>query len=248
MKEERLQKFLANKGLGSRREIEKWIEEGRIFVNGETATLGCKIKGKERIVIDGKLLHFDDSEIQTQVLLYNKPDGEICSMRDPEGRPSVFRRLPKLANGRWIMIGRLDITTCGLLLFTTNGELAHRLMHPSFEIIREYAVRVKGDVNQEVLDNLKKGVDLEDGFAKFDTIVDAGGEGSNHWYHVTLREGRNREVRRLWESQNLTVSRLIRIRFGDVLLPRHLPRGKTEFLTDAQVRSLLEKVNLGDQD
>ncbi len=228
---EKIQKVLAAAGLGSRREIEKWIQEGRISVDGTSAKLGDRITEEQRVFVDGREVTLIKSRSQkTRVLLYHKPEGEICSRSDPEKRPTVFDRLPMLRNGRWISIGRLDFNTSGILLLTNNGELANRLMHPSAEIEREYAVRIQGEVTPEILRKLKKGIRLEDGDARFDQIIDAGGEGSNHWYHVVVKEGRNRLVRRLWEALDLRVSRLIRVRFGSVTLPRFVRRGRWEEL------------------
>jgi len=225
---ERLQKVLAQAGLGSRRAMETWIKQGVIKVNQSVAELGAKVEVGDRVRVDDRqyeVCELDEKE-RPRLLLYHKPDGEISTRNDPEGRKTVFHRLPQLQNGRWIAVGRLDINTSGVLLFTNSGELANRLMHPSSEIEREYAVRILGEVDEAMLKNLKQGVELEDGPAKFDSIEDAGGQGSNHWYHVTLKEGRNQEVRRLWTSQGVTVSRLIRVRFGDLLLPRDLRLGK----------------------
>ncbi len=224
---EKIQKVLANAGLASRRQIENWLREGRIIVNGKTAQLGDRITTEDKVRVDGREIALIKSAThKTRVLLYHKPEGEICSRSDPEQRPTVFDHLPLLRNGRWISVGRLDFNTSGILLLTNNGELANRLMHPSAEIEREYAVRIKGIVSPAVIKTLKKGVKLEDGVAHFDAIADAGGEGANHWYHVIVKEGRNRMVRRLWESQGLAVSRLIRVRFGTITLPRLLRRGK----------------------
>lgn len=236
---EKIQKVLANAGLGSRREIEKWLKDGRIAVNGQIATLGDRITLQDKVRVDGRDVKFVKSESRkTRVLLYHKPEGEICSRSDPEGRPTIFDRLPLLRNGRWISIGRLDYNTSGVLLLTNDGALAHRLMHPSTEIEREYAVRIQGNVTASMLKALKKGVQLPDGLAHFHQVIDAGGEGSNHWYHVLVKEGRNRLVRRLWESQGVMISRLIRIRFGMITLPRSLRRGRWEELTKEQVAAL----------
>lgn len=241
---ERIQKYLANQGLGARREIEEWIEQGRIHLNGALAQLGDKIKPGDEIIIDGKEFKPKPQQERVRVLVYHKPAGEICSQSDPENRPTVFENLPRLRDGRWIMIGRLDVTTEGLLLFTNHGELAHRLMHPSYEIEREYAVRVFGEVKSEMIDNLRHGVELEDGFAKFDEIHDRGGDGANRWFHVTLSEGRNREVRRLWESQGVQVSRLIRVRYGSIQLPRLLRRGAMRDLDARLMQGLFQQVGL----
>lgn len=219
---EKLQKVLARAGVASRRVIETWIAAGRVTVNGKIATIGERVSSDAKICVDGKLIKFTSATEPTHVLLYHKPAGEICSRKDPEGRDSVFDHLPKLKIGRWIVVGRLDFNTSGLLLFTNDGELANRLMHPASEIEREYAVRVKGKIDDALLQRLQNGVMLEDGIARFNAIKDAGGEGANHWYHVVVKEGRNRLVRRLWESQNITVSRLMRIRFGNITLPRSL--------------------------
>lgn len=239
---ERLQKFLARVGMGSRRQIEDWIRQGRIIVNGTPARLGLQVNGAERIEIDGRQIQVRAFGQQRRVLAYYKPVGEVTSHRDAEGRPTVFERLPILRDGRWIAVGRLDLNTQGLLLLTNDGELANRLMHPSSEIEREYAVRVLGDVTPEMLKRLREGVTLDDGPARFDAIRDVGGEGVNHWYHVTLREGRNREVRRLWESQGVTVSRLTRVRYGPVTLRRGLHPGHWDELDDEPLQVLLEAV------
>jgi 23S rRNA pseudouridine2605 synthase len=228
---EKIQKVLAAAGLGSRRQIEAWIQEGRISVNGKTAKIGDRISSEEKIQVDGREVNLIKSQSKKcRVLLYHKPEGEICSRSDPENRPTIFDHLPLLRNGRWISIGRLDFNTSGVLLLTNDGDLANKLMHPSAEIEREYAVRIQGNVTDAMLKKLKKGVMLEDGLARFDEIHDAGGEGTNHWYHVIVKEGRNRLVRRLWESQEVRVSRLIRVRFGFITLPRNVRRGRWEEL------------------
>ena len=240
---EKLQKVLAAKGLGSRREIEKWILDGRLTINRQPAKIGDRVSIEDTVTLDGRLVRLQNrresvSQEIPKVLLYHKPPGEVCSRKDEEGRPTVFDNLPKIRGKRWVVVGRLDFNTSGLLLFTTDGELANQLMHPSSQIEREYAVRVLGRLSLEAVARLQKGVRLSDGMAAFDTIQDAGGEGANHWYHVVLREGRNREVRRLFESQGMTVSRLIRVRFGNITLPRFLRMGKTQILEKKEVEAL----------
>ena len=223
---EKLQKVLARSGVGSRREMEEYISAGRVTVDGKVALLGDRIHANQQVRVDGHPVKIAaEAEQVCRVIAYHKPEGEICSRIDPEGRPTVFDRLPKIKDSRWIAIGRLDINTSGLLLFTTDGEMANRLMHPKFEVEREYAVRVFGDVNDAMIQKLRLGVELEDGKANFKKVKAMGGEGINRWFHVVLTEGRNREVRRMWESQGAVVSRLIRIRYGDLLLPKHLPAG-----------------------
>ena len=217
-KGQKLQKVLANLGLGSRRKMERWIEEGRVTVDGSVATLGDRIHAGQSLRLDGKQLEVEVSE-QARVLLYHKPVREVCSRDDPEGRKTVFERLPKLKSGRWISVGRLDFNTSGVLLFTTDGALANALMHPSNAIEREYLVRVMGRVDEPMLERLKDGVELDDGPARFSDIQEGGGDGINRFFYVVLMEGRNREVRRLWESQGTTVSRLKRVRSGEVFLP-----------------------------
>ena len=222
---ERLQKVLAQTGVASRREVEEMIGAGRISVNGEIATIGQKIGPLDRVRVNGKLVNLQFAIKVPRVLVYHKPDGEIVSRDDPEGRVSVFDRLPVLRRGRWIAVGRLDVNTSGLLLFTNDGELANRLMHPRYELEREYAARLLGSLDESQIELLKNGIQLEDGIARFNEISDAGGEGVNHWYHVTISEGRNREVRRMFEAVGLTVSRLMRLRYGPVRLPARLKRG-----------------------
>jgi len=223
---EKLQKVLARAGVGSRREMEAKISEGRVSVDGKNAYLGDRITGTELIRVDGHQVKLTPQEEDLcRVLIYNKPEGEMCTRKDPEGRPTVFDRLPPLETGRWVAVGRLDINTSGMLLFTTDGELANRLMHPSQKVEREYAVRVFGEIDEAMLQRLRAGVKLEDGPAHFQKITYRGGEGRNHWFHVVLSEGRNREVRRLWESQDVQVSRLIRVRYGDLEMQRQLPLG-----------------------
>ncbi len=242
---ERLHKLLASAGFGSRREIERWIEEGRVTVNGVIAKLGDSASAEDDISIDGRRLPTRQiTAAPRRVIAYYKPEGEITTRNDPEGRPTIFENLPRLTQGRWIAVGRLDINTSGLLLLTTDGELANRLMHPSHAVQREYAARVLGEVDAEVLKTLLRGVELEDGPARFESITDAGGPGANHWYHVTLSEGRNREVRRLWETQGVKVSRLIRVRYGPLTLPRRLRPGRWQDLTAEELAQLLELVGL----
>lgn len=239
MSSEKIQKVLANAGVGSRRQVEEWIKEGRITVNGHVATIGDRMTYRDLVKVDGREVKLMKSKNQkTRVLLYHKPEGEMCTRSDPEGRPTIFDSLPIIRNSRWICVGRLDFNTSGLLLITNDGELANNLMHPSSEIEREYAVRIRGDVTPDHINKLKRGLKLEDGHAHFEEVVDAGGTGANHWYHVTVKEGRNRLVRRLWEALDLTVSRLIRIRFGNVYLPAGLKRGQHIELNEEEVAEL----------
>lgn len=242
---ERLQKVLANQGYGSRREIEAYIREGRIKIDNKVAELGQQIDGSETIQIDGRTIKLRPLDTKKRrVLLYYKPEGEISTLHDPEGRRTIFESLPKIKNARWISVGRLDINTQGLLLITDDGELAHRLMHPSHEIEREYAVRVIGDFTDEMADRMRQGIEFEDGLSKFEEILWSGGSGANFWYHVTLKGGKNREVRRLWESQGLMVSRLIRIRYGNVELPRNLKPGQFVDIEESVLQELVESVGL----
>jgi len=240
---ERLQKLIANAGYGSRRWAERLIEQGRVSLNNRDVKLGDKALINDKVRIDGKLIDLKRyAETETKVLILNKQAGFICSTKDVEGRKSVFDLLPE--NSRWIMVGRLDLNSSGLLLFTNNGELANKLMHPSSQIDREYAVRVLGKVKEEHIQKLTNGVELEDGFAKFHKVTEGGGEGANRWYRVVIREGRKREVRRLWEFLNFKVSRLIRTRFGDIRLPDNLRSNQSEYLKPKQVQALLNSVNL----
>lgn len=242
---EKLQKVLARAGFGSRREIERWIAEGRVSVDNKVATLGDRIAGDEKIKLDGRLLSMKTLQPQsTRVIAYHKDMGTVCSRSDPEYDKTVFNDFPKVHGGRWVLVGRLDVNTTGLLLATTDGELANRLMHPRYEIKREYAVRVYGDVKQEMIDVLLKGVELEDGIARFDSIVQQGGEGRNLWFTVTLHEGRNREVRRLWESQGVQVNRLVRNSFGPIRMSRRLKKGDCEELDEKQINALYAAVDL----
>ncbi|HEC13060.1 MAG TPA: pseudouridine synthase [Acidiferrobacteraceae bacterium] len=240
---EKLQKVLARAGLGSRRQLERWIEQGRVSVDGRTAQLGDRVTTDQKLMVDGKSVSTMLGN-QSHVLLYHKPEGEICTRDDPAGRPTVFSNLAAPRDGRWVVVGRLDLNTAGLLLFTTHGELANRLMHPRYRVVREYAVRVLGQVDAADLKRLKKGVVLDDGPARFQRIEDTGGEGANHWYRVQLAEGRNREVRRMWEAVGARVSRLIRIRFGPVILPRSLHPGQSRELGRDEVEDLLKQVGL----
>ena len=225
--------------------MERVIAEGRVSVNGEVANLGIRVNDGDVIRSDGKQIKFSTADsIPCRVLIYNKPEGEICSRSDPDHDKTVFDRLPQLNGGRWIAVGRLDINTSGLLLFTTDGELANRLMHPSHEIEREYAARVFGEVNDATVQKLRTGVKLEDGPAKFSKLTRQGGEGLNRWYHVTLSEGRNREVRRMWEAVDCTVSRLTRIRYGDLKMPRTLPLGGWAELDNKEVNYLRKMVSM----
>ena len=234
---DKLQKVLASHGFGSRRVMEQWIEEGRIKVNGKVAKIGDRVTGEDRIAVDGRPI--SQKTMKHRVLLYNKPAGEICSRDDPEGRPSVYTKLPRIKKQRWISVGRLDFNTTGLLLFTTDGELANRLMHPSAQIEREYAVRVLGKVTDSKLRHMKDGVLLEDGIARFSDIRKGKDDGSaNQWYYVVLMEGRNREVRRLWESQGLTVSRLKRVRFGSFFIPSAIKAGQYRELKPREYKEL----------
>jgi len=239
---EKLQKVLAASGLASRREIERWIVAGRVSVNGHTATLGARVAATDLLQVDGKPVR--RAGLRHRIIRYHKPAGEVTARRDPLSRPTVFDRLPALGRARWIAVGRLDFNTTGLLLFTDDGELAHRLMHPSSGIEREYAVRIRGEPGSGVLESLTRGVALSDGEARFESLRPAGGEGVNRWYHVVLREGRNREVRRLFEAVGCTVSRLIRVRFGPVMLPRHLRPGRYEDVDGDEAKALVRDAGL----
>jgi 23S rRNA pseudouridine2605 synthase len=242
----RIQKVLAEAGLGSRREIEGWIEAGRIEINGVVAKLGDRLAPGDRLRLDRRELRLAPPSTEPlRVIAYNKPEGEVVTRHDPEGRPTIFRHLPPLEQGRWIAVGRLDINTSGLLLLTNNGDLANRLMHPSQEIEREYAVRVLGAAPKEALQRLVHGVELEDGPARFEEIVESTvSHGVNHWYHVLLREGRHREVRRLWEAVGLKVSRLMRVRFANVILGPRVFSHHWRDLTPEELDGLLTLVGM----
>ncbi|WP_251977669.1 23S rRNA pseudouridine(2605) synthase RluB [Salinicola avicenniae] len=236
---EKLQKVLARAGYGSRREMETAISAGRIKVNGQVATLGDRVGQRDRVLLDDRPINLRaNDEVPRRVIMYNKPEGELCTRKDPEGRRTVFERLPRLKGERWIAIGRLDINTSGLLLFTTDGELANRLMHPSHQIEREYAVRVMGNVQRQHILNMVEGVMLDDGPARFTDVQEFGGEGINTWFHVVIMEGRNREVRRLWESQGLTVSRLKRVRYGNIFLDKRAKAGEWTEMTQEEIDEL----------
>ena len=242
---ERLQKVLASQGLGSRRKIEEWIEAGRIKVNGQVASLGDRYRPGDRLLIDNKPVRISGLKKPLILgLMYYKPEGEVATRADEQGRKTIFDSLPACEHGRWINVGRLDLNTSGLMILTNDGELANRLMHPKFHILREYAVRVLGEVSEEQIQRMLDGVELDDGKARFENISDAGGKGSNHWYHVTLREGRNREVRRIWESQGIRVSRLIRIRFGPIKLDQKMKAGTYRELRPAELNQLLNETGL----
>lgn len=240
----RLQKLLAQHGIGSRRDIEAMIAAGRASINGKIAKLGDRAAPGDVVRIDNRIIRIRRHNRLPRVMLYHKPEGEIVSHDDPEGRSSVFDKLPQMKTSRWIAVGRLDFNTSGLLIFTTDGTLANRLMHPRFEMEREYAVRIVGELTPEQATHLRKGIELTDGLAKFEQLQDEGGTGANHWYRVVLKEGRNREVRRMFEALGLTVSRLIRIRFGPINLPPRLKRGMLLELDEIEVEQLLERVNL----
>ncbi len=242
-KGEKLHKVLARSGLGSRREMERWIEQGRVRIDGNVAKLGDRVADGQNLEVDGRTVVVASGS-EVRCLLYHKPVGEVCSRKDPEGRRTVFERLPKVKSGRWISVGRLDYNTSGLLLFTTDGELANALMHPAAQIEREYLVRVLGEVTEENLQALREGVLLDDGMARFSDIQPGGGDGANQWYYVVLMEGRNREVRRLWESQGLTVSRLKRVRYGELFIPAKIKKGQYLELGEKDIATLYGMANL----
>ncbi|MCX7275271.1 MAG: pseudouridine synthase, partial [Burkholderiales bacterium] len=238
----KLHKLLADAGLGSRRDMEELIVSGRVSVNGEPAHVGQRIGPNDQVRVNGRLLNRRHTPTQPRVLLYHKPAGEITSRDDPGQRATVFERLPKIRGARWVSVGRLDFNTEGLLVFTTSGELANRLMHPRYGWEREYAVRLIGRISEEAKAQLLSGVQLEDGPAAFSRIDDVGGDGMNHWYRVVIAEGRNREVRRMFESVSMTVSRLVRIRFGPIALPRALSRARWSELSDSEVAVLMSAI------
>lgn len=238
----KLQKFLAQKGLGSRREMEALIATGEVSVNGKVAIVGDRVGASDVVRIGKRVIRLNPQESLPKVLLYHKPEGEIVSRHDPEGRPSVFDKLPHLRSSKWIAIGRLDFNTSGLLIFTTDGALANRLMHPRFEMEREYAVRILGKLTDEQMTQLTTGVELADGRAAFSYLAEQGGEGINHWYRVILKEGKNREVRRMFEAIGLSVSRLMRVRFGPINLPPRIKRGQWLELDEKETRRLLDLI------
>ena len=235
---QKLQKLLAQAGLGSRRAMETWIAAGRVTVNGKVAAIGARVSARDRIEADGREVRAASSETATRVLIYHKPEGEIVTRDDPQGRETVFARLPQLRGARWVSVGRLDVSTSGLLIFTTSGALANRMTHPRFGVEREYAARTFGRLTDSQASQLIAGIELDDGVARFNSLAYEGGEGANHWYRVMVTEGRNRVVRRLFEAVGFVVSRLMRVRFGEVALPPRLKRGQLEELTPDQVRRL----------
>lgn len=245
-KPERLHKLLAQSGVGSRREMEELIAAGRVSVNGETAATGQSASPGDRIKVNGKLVHLKFSNRLPRVIIYHKPEGEIVSRDDPKHRPTVFTSLPRMSGGRWVAVGRLDFNTSGLLLFTTSGDLANRLMHPRYNLVREYAVRVLGEMPDDARQRLLDGIELDDGLAQFATFQEAGGEGANHWYRVSLFEGRNREVRRMFEAVGVVVSRLMRVRYGPFVLPPSLKRGQVMEIGEVDIKKLLAEFGMDD--
>ena len=245
---DKLQKLLAHAGYGSRREIETWITDGRVTVNGKRAKLGDRADAADRVLVDGKLAHLTVQQTETiKAIVYHKPEGEICTRNDPKGRPTIFENLPAIPGGRWVSVGRLDINTSGLILLTNNGELANKLMHPSTGLEREYLVRIRGEASAETISKLtREGVDIDGKPAKFDKVVpaDMSEEGTNHWYRVVIREGRYREVRRMWDAVGHTVSRLKRIRYGTVRLTRDIKRGQHAKIAPMQLEKLVTSVDL----
>ncbi len=240
---QKLHKLMAQAGYGSRRSAETMIKNNRVVVNNKLAEVGLRVSVEDSVILDGRKINLSRYlNDETRVLILNKQAGIICSNKDDKGRKTVFKLLPK--DCRWIMVGRLDINTSGLLLFTNNGELARRLMHPSFTIIREYLVRVLGKVEQTHIDKLLQGIELQDGVANFDKVKFVGGSGANSWYRVSLTEGKNREVRRLWESLEFRVSRLIRVRYGDIILPDNMRAKQMDYLSTKQIKLLLKSVGI----
>ena len=237
----KIHKLLAQTGLGSRREMEKLISTSQVTINGRLAKIGDRVGVKDIVKVKKQIINLKFNAGLPRIILYHKTEGEIVSQNDPYKRPSVFNKLPKLKASKWVAVGRLDFNTCGLLIFTTDGILANRLMHPSFEVEREYAVRIVGKLSPKQITLLTKGIKLEDGIAKFNLLLDQGGKGSNHWYKVMLKEGKNREIRRMFEALGITVSRLIRVRFGPFKLPSHLRRGQSKELNKAEIESLLKQ-------
>jgi 23S rRNA pseudouridine2605 synthase len=244
---ERLQKVLAQAGIGSRRQMEEWISAGRVTVNGAVASLGMRVTEGDQVKVDGRVvrLHLDAEPELPRILLYHKQEGEIVSRDDPDGRATVFDVLPRLRGRKWIAIGRLDFNTSGLLIFTTSGELANRLMHPRFAVEREYAVRIQGEMTPEQMRQMTtQGIELDDGVVRFEMLGDEGGEGYNHWYRLVLKEGRNRVVRRTFEALGFPVSRLMRVRFGMINLPPRIKRGMMAELGETEVRAILQWAEL----
>lgn len=241
---EKIQKVLARLGIASRREIERWIKEGRIEVNQRVATIGDRITSKDKVSVDGRRVKLNVAQ-EVRIIMYHKPEGEVVTRDDPEGRKTVFESLPDIDHGRWINVGRLDINTSGLLLFTNDGEVANQLMHPSSHIDREYAVRVFGEMTTDKVKELVRGVQLEDGVARFEDVVASGGSGANRWFHVVIAQGKNRIVRRLFESQDCKVSRLMRVRFGAIVLPDGLVRGRWKEVSGQLKQDLLMKLDRG---
>jgi len=248
---DKIQKLLAHAGHGSRREIEKWIDAGRISVNGKRAKLGDRASAEDRILLDGKLVYLKHERAEPiKALIYHKPEGQICTRNDPKGRPTVFENLPAIPGGRWVSVGRLDINTSGLLLFTNSGELANKLMHPSTGVEREYLVRVRGEASAASIDKLtRSGVEIDGKPAKFESVVQAdfADEGTNHWYRVVIKEGRYREVRRMWDAVEHTVSRLKRIRYGSIKLTRDIKRGHHAKIAPKQLEKLVRSAGLDEE-
>lgn len=240
----KLQKVLAQAGLGSRRKMEDLVRAGLVTVNGAPAGIGTRVGPRDVIRVGGRIVRRESGAGATRVLLYHKPEGEIVSRDDPAGRVSVFERLPPLKGAKWLAVGRLDYNTGGLLVLTTSGELANRMMHPRYGLEREYAVRVRGKLSEPQIAQLRTGVHLDDGVARCDALEDRGGEGANHWYHIVIREGRNRVVRRMFEAAGLTVSRLMRVRFGAIRLPPRLRRGQFVELAPRETKQLLSSLGL----